>query len=379
MSNRLLATIGLFFAISSTISLPIPAQESPGWMGKRVVPKTRKITLIVNGEALDRGGEGVELYRVEQVDGTSLLLKPEQAHGASGWVEHDQVILVEHAVEYFTQEIRAHPQDAFLHAARALLLCDSKAYDSALRDYDEAVRLDPKNAAHYRGRGQVWQFKKEHDKALADYSAAIKLDPKSAPAFIGRGAAWAGKKNYTSAIADDSEAIWLDPLAIPAYENRGLAWASKREFAKAIVDYTTVLRLDSQRVSSYCDRGDAWAALNRFDKALVDFNQAIQIDEKCARAHDRRAWIWATCREGRYRDGKNAIASATRACQITGWSDFAALDTLAAAHAEAGDFDSAQKWQTRANGLRHGDGQKSKGEARLKLFQQKRPLRDPDA
>ena len=145
------------------------------------------------------------------------------------------------------------------------------------------------------------------------------------------------------------------------------------------MDYTTVLKLDSQRASSYCDRGDAWAALNRFDKALADFHQAIQIDEKCARAYGRRAWIWATCPERRYRDGEKAIASATCSCQLTGWKDSDAIDTLAAAHAEAGEFESARNWQTRANGLRHGDEEKSKGETRLKLFQQKKPLRDPDA
>ena len=55
------------------------------------------------------------------------------------------------------------------------------------------------------------------------------------------------------------------------------------------------------------------------------------------------------------------------------------LDVLAAAHAEVGDFESAVKWQTKANALRHDDEEKRAGEARLKLFQQKKPVRDPDA
>jgi tetratricopeptide (TPR) repeat protein len=377
MSKRYLETIALILLIIGTIDLPLRAQANPGWIGKRVLPRTSKFTLLINGEAFDRTDEEVDLYRVEQVDGTSLLLKA-QAHGARGWAERDQVILVEHAVEFFTQQIQAHPDSVYFHTARALLLTDRKEYDRALRDYDAAVLLDPKHAAHYRGRGQVWQFKKNDDKAIADFNEAIKLDAKSARAFLGRAAAWASKKEYGKAIDDASEAIWLDPLAIAAYDVRGLAWYSKKEFAKAIVDYTTALRLDSRHIRSYCDRGDCWAALSRYDKALSDFNEAIQIDETCARAHRARAWLWATCSNGKYRDGQKAVASATRACDLTDWTDYFSLETLAAAHAETGDFEAAIKWQNRANVLRPGAGENPVGEARLRLFRQKKPVRDPE-
>ena len=48
-----------------------------------------------------------------------------------------------------------------------------------------------------------------------------------------------------------------------------------------------------------------------------------QIDEKCARAHGSRAWLWSTCPDAKYRDGKKAVASATRACELTDWNDSA--------------------------------------------------------
>jgi tetratricopeptide (TPR) repeat protein len=378
MRNRFLNTIGPTVVLLGTIQLPLPAQVNPGWIGKWVVPRSNNFTLLVNGEAIDRSRDGVDLYRVEQVDGTTLLLKAE-ADGASGWAERDQVVLAEHAVEFFTQRIHAQPGNAFDHTARAILWIDKKEYANALGDYNEAIRLDPRHASYYRGRGRVWQLKREYEQAIADFNEAIKLDPKSARAFIGRGTAWGSQKKYGMAIDDASEAIWLDPLAIAAYEIRGHGWSSKKEFAKAIVDYTTVLRLDSRRVQTYCDRGDAWAAMNRYDKALSDFNDAIQIDEKCASAHGSRASIWATCPNGKYRDGPKAVASATRACELTGYHDVQPIEALAAAHAETGDFDSAVKWQTRAIGLRKGDAQKRVGEGRLRLFQQKKPLRDPDA
>ena len=52
------------------------------------------------------------------------------------------------------------------------------------------------------------------------------------------------------------------------------------------------------------------------------------------------------------------------------------LDTLAAAYAETGDFDAAVKWQTKANALFTDGKDKTDGEARLKLYQEKKPYRE---
>ena len=45
------------------------------------------------------------------------------------------------------------------------------------------------------------------------------------------------------------------------------------------------------------------------------------------------------------------VALATKAWELSGWKDASHLETLAAAYAATGDFDSAVKWQTAANAL----------------------------
>jgi len=93
-------------------------------------------------------------------------------------------------------------------------------------------------------------------------------------------------------------------------------------------------------------------------------------------AFDGRAWLWATCPDAQLRDGKRAVQSAARACELTGWKDAGALDTLAAAYAEAGDFSKAIESQERAIKLFTDVTLRKVGEARLKLYRDGKPYRE---
>ena len=83
----------------------------------------------------------------------------------------------------------------------------------------------------------------------------------------------------------------------------------------------------------------------------------------------------AACPETRFRDGKRAVEFATRACELTKWKNPRFLNTLAAAQAEAGDFDAAVSSQKRAIELLTDERQKAEYRSRLVLYQAKKPYR----
>lgn len=105
---------------------------------------------------------------------------------------------------------------------------------------------------------------------------------------------------------------------------------------------------------------------------------AIRHNTTDVEVHNGLVWLQATCPVAHYRDGKKAVESATRACELTKWQEHGCLDTLAASYAEAGDFDTAVKWQKSALELLPKDDEQIRKDyhMRLELYQAKKPYRE---
>jgi tetratricopeptide (TPR) repeat protein len=112
-----------------------------------------------------------------------------------------------------------------------------------------------------------------------------------------------------------------------------------------------------------------------FDKAIADYNEAVRLDPNHDYAYRSRASLRTTCPDAKYRDGKKAVQSATTACELSEWKGPDALDILAAAHAEAGAFEPAVKWESRAIELVSDDEARENYRNRLELYRQKKPYR----
>jgi len=102
--------------------------------------------------------------------------------------------------------------------------------------------------------------------------------------------------------------------------------------------------------------------------------QALELDTGNPTVHNCLAWIWATSPEPELRDGFKAMEHASRACELTQSLVPGFLDTLAAAHAECGDFAQATYWEQRVLELlpeeEHGEYR-----ARLELYEMGQPYR----
>jgi tetratricopeptide (TPR) repeat protein len=209
--------------------------------------------------------------------------------------------------------------------------------------------------------------------ALDFFNAELKRKPTAATYNI-RGMIRDAKGEYDTAIGDFDEAIRLDPNFKWAYYNRGLAWSNKKNYEKAISDYNEAIRFDPKNAIAHNNRGWAWSNKKEYDKANADYNEAIRLDPKLDWALSNRAWLAATCPDAKYRDGQKAVDDATKLCELTRWQNGGWLDTLAAAYAEKGDFESAVKWQTKARDMAS-EQEKVVYQSRLVLYKAHKPYR----
>jgi tetratricopeptide (TPR) repeat protein len=132
--------------------------------------------------------------------------------------------------------------------------------------------------------------------------------------------------------------------------------------------------LDPKKPTHYYSRGMAYEHAGRYGEALADFDTAIQLDDKYTAAYNDDAWLLATCPQAEFRDGKNAVKLATKAVELSAGNDPGALDTLAVAYAEAGDFDQAVKWETKCKDSPYlGEDRADEVKDRLALFESQKP------
>ncbi len=109
---------------------------------------------------------------------------------------------------------------------------------------------------------------------------------------------------------------------------------------------------DKQKSSIYLFRARAWKRKMAYDKASADYAKAVELNPKGA-ALANTAWFLATCPDSRYRNGDRALRYAKMVMEQADQEDSkidksSVFSTLAAAHAEVGDFEQAGKAQEEA-------------------------------
>ena len=97
-----------------------------------------------------------------------------------------------------------------------------------------------------------------------------------------------------------------------------------------------------------------------------------------AQVHNGIAWLLAACPVDTFRDGPRAVEHARKAVELAGAKDTYCLDTLAAACAEAGQFDEAVRREKEAIEAADAADVKRLAElnVRLRLYQERKPYRE---
>jgi WD40 repeat protein/Tfp pilus assembly protein PilF len=227
---------------------------------------------------------------------------------------------------------------------------------------------------------------KKYDAPLTSMAFSADGQRLAVGGFTGTPSNWSGSEQKKR----DTKAERVPPLLIiwdlatgreaqiypTAHMIRSAILLDKGEPAKALESLNRAIQLDSRLVQAYLDRANTNLQLKSYRPAALDFEAVLRLDPNNAGVLNSLAWLRATCPEASMRDGKKAVVESRKACELTKWQNAGYLDTLAASHAEAGEFAEAVKWGQKAVELANAEPKEVRAEIQnnLKLFEQRKTV-----
>jgi tetratricopeptide (TPR) repeat protein len=266
------------------------------------------------------------------------------------------------AVELINQAITQQPSAA-LYLLRAEIRQLQDRVADAISDLDKAITMDDKNPGAYLLRGQLKLREDLVDQAKVDIDQAmtLQLTPQG---LLLRSLIAAQQKRYTDAINDIKLLARNDPQNDVWALQLANYYQMDNRPRKAIEIANEIISRDADQWQALRLRGDAYLSIGKHAEAIADYRQALKTplsdvdpDEaaqgemtKVARSGlaNNLAWVLATSPQESVRSGDEAIKFGTEAAELTEFKEAHILSTLAAAFAEAGNFEKAIEWAEKA-------------------------------
>jgi tetratricopeptide (TPR) repeat protein len=309
---------------------------------------------------------------------------------------------VAEAMGSFRKALDITPRHAESHYNLGVALAHQQRLAEAVAQYQQALEINPHVAAFHCTLGIALLQQGRFADATTQFQKALEIRPRYAEADYNWGEALSQQGRLTEAIACYRKALEIDPRLAEAHNNLGNALGRLGKAAEAMAQYQQALSIRPDYAEAHYNLGVVYGRQGRLAEALAHYQRAVDTRPDFAEAQNNlasasyqlrmqygtvgamnaTAWVLATTPDDSIRNGRQAVASAQRAVQLSDNRDPAVLDTLAAAYAEAGQFVAAIETARRAWELASAGTDKPLANhihARIVLYRNQKPYRTPTA
>jgi spermidine synthase len=283
------------------------------------------------------------------------------------------------------------PNTPEYHVALADQSVALKNDSQALELYQKAIQLDSRHAPAYIGISAIHLRNKNADAAIALLRDLLKIEPENLDGLRALATAQMTRGQRQEAVELWKKVVELDPKDFKSLMQLSQIQLSEQKHAEAVATLARAHELQPDNVEVIAALGNEQMLLKNYTEAVKHFKEALRLRPISAAAikasknqtntpiiwANNLAWLLATAPEAELRNGEEAVYWAKQACEATNYKpEF--VDTLAAAYAEAGNFDEAvrfcQQFLDQSQFMKPEMIQAVK--QRLKLYQTRQPYRE---
>jgi len=241
----------------------------------------------------------------------------------------------------FLEALRIHPDLKEAHLNLGIVFAKQGKHEESIHHYREALRIQPEYTEAHNNLGFMLAQQGKHKEATTHYGEALRIDPEYARAHFNLGLTLLAEGRLDDCSKQLLEALRCNPRYAEAHHSLGVVLAQQGKWNEAVPCFREAIRLDSKCSAFHSSLALALATNGEIDDAIRHYREAIRLQPQDPGPYNNLAWIRATHPDPRFRDGREAVPLAEKACEFSEQKDPYLLDTLAAAHAEAGRFSDA--------------------------------------
>ena len=289
---------------------------------------------------------------------------------------------IDEAVEHYKTALELFPAHAPAHNRLGIALTAQGKVAEANAHYQEALRLRPEDPEYHYNLGLGFLNARRYSEATALFQEAVRLKPDYGDALMNLGMAQSAQGALSAAKEAFTQAMSIPKLAAKARYHLGVVLAKEGNSEESVKLYEQAIAIDPTYVSPIIEVSHFYLRQDRAGDAVRILRIGVTNVPDNVRILELLARVLATSREDALRDGATALTLAERASKLTSRREPVVEATVAAAHAEMGNFERAAVAARQALEVAEaaGPGQNKAAETiRLQLegYLKNQPYRDP--
>lgn len=236
-------------------------------------------------------------------------------------------------------ECRKHYDLALINLGRTLARLGR--YEESVEHFTKAGEAEPDSVEAQTGAGRSLMKLGKLASARERFLVAAKLDSTSFSACSGAGDVCLAMGRLNEATEWYVKALALRPESFAVCSNLGSAYLRMGRFDAAVDAFRRAVAVKANSDSAHHNLATALREKGRVADAISEYRKAINLAPSSQRSRLALAWLLSTTSDVAHRNGAEAIRLAESVLKDAGGRDAAVLEVLAAACAEAGQFDKA--------------------------------------